>query len=81
MPERDALIPISTPLVMDALDECPNNSGIPPSREQVLQLVKDLVDLRLPNLHVCVTSHLESDIRATLEPLSSLRVSLHDQTG
>jgi hypothetical protein len=68
-------------LVMDALDECPNNSGMPSSREQVLALVKDLVDLHLPNLHVCVTSRPEIDIRATLEPLTSLRVSIHDQTG
>ena len=68
-------------LVMDALDECPNNSGMPSSREQVLTLVKDLVDLHLPNLHVCVTSRPETDIRATLEPLTSLRVSIHDQTG
>ena len=68
-------------LVMDALDECPNNSGMPSAREQVLALVKDLVDLHLPNLHVCVTSRPEIDIRATLEPLTSLRVSIHDQTG
>jgi hypothetical protein len=68
-------------LVMDALDECPKNTGLPSSREQVLELVKDLVDLRLPNLHICVTSRPEIDIRARLEPLTSLRVSLHDQDG
>ena len=68
-------------LMMDALDECSNNFGIPSSREQVLQLVKDLVDLCLPNLHVCVTSRPENDIRATFDPLTSFRVSLHDQTG
>jgi hypothetical protein len=68
-------------LVMDALDECPKNIGLPSSREQVLELVKDLVDLRLPNLHICVTSRPESDIRTRLGPLASLRVSLHDQDG
>jgi hypothetical protein len=68
-------------LVMDALDECPKNTGLPSSREQVLELVKDLVDLRLPNLHICVTSRPEVDIRARLEPLTSLRVSLHSQDG
>jgi hypothetical protein len=68
-------------LVMDALDECPNTSGLPSPREQVLELVKDLVDLYLPNLHICVTSRPEADIRAALEPLTSLRISLHDQTG
>ena len=68
-------------LIVDALDECPNNSGMPSPREQVLDLVKDLVDLRLSNLHICVTSRPEVDIKNILETLTSLRVSLHDQTG
>ena len=68
-------------LIMDAIDECPNTSGIPSPRERVLQLVKDLIDLRLPNLHICVTSRPEIDIRHVLEPLTSLRVSLQDQIG
>jgi NACHT domain len=68
-------------LVVDALDECPDNSGMPSSREQVLDLIKDLVDLHLPNLHVCVTSRPEIDIRAMLEPLTSLHVSLHAESG
>ena len=68
-------------LIMDALDESSNISGIPSPRDQVLQLVKELVDLHVPNLHICVTSRLEVDIRDVLEPLTSLRVSLHDQSG
>jgi hypothetical protein len=68
-------------LILDALDECTTSSGIPSLRERVLQLVKDLVNIRLPNLHVCVTSRPEIDIRNVLEPLTSCRVSLHDQTG
>jgi hypothetical protein len=68
-------------LIMDALDESPNTSGIPSAREAVLQFLKELVDLRLPNLHICVTSRPESDIRDVIVPLTSLRVSLHDQTG
>ena len=68
-------------LIMDALDECSDVSGIPTSRKRVLQLVKELVDLHIPNLHICVTSRLEVDIRDVLEPLTSLRVSLHDQSG
>ena len=67
-------------LIMDAVDECPNNS-MPSPRECVLQLVRELVDLRLPSLHICVTSRPEIDIRDALDPLTSLRVSLHDQTG
>ena len=70
-----------TYLIMDALDECSNVSGIPTSRRRVLQLVKDLADLHIPNLHICVTSRPEIDIRDVLEPLTSRRVSLHDQGG
>jgi hypothetical protein len=68
-------------LIVDALDESPDNSGIPSSRETVLQLLKELVNLSLPNLHICVTSRPEINIRHVLEPLTSLRVSLHDQSG
>ena len=68
-------------LIMDALDESPNTSGIPSARERVLQLLKELVDLTLPNLHICVTSRPEIDIQNFIVSLTSLRVSLHDQTG
>ena len=68
-------------LIIDALDECSNNSGMPTPREEVLDFVQDLVDLHLPNLHLCVTSRPEIDIRTTLEPLTSLHVSLHNQSG
>ena len=68
-------------LIMDALDESPNISGIPTAREKVLQLLKELVDLRLPNLHICITSRPEIDIRDVIVPLTSLRVSLHDESG
>ena len=68
-------------LIMDALDKSPITSGIPSARERVLQLLKELVGLGLPNLHICVTSRPEIDIRNAIEPLTSLRVSLHDQTG
>jgi hypothetical protein len=70
-----------TYLIMDALDESSNISGIPTSRKRVLQLLKELVDLHIPNLHICVTSRPEVDIRDVLEPLTSHRVSLHDQSG
>ena len=68
-------------LVLDALDECPNDSGIPSSREKMLMTVKELVELRHPNLRLCVTSRPEYDIRATLEPLATQQVSLHDEGG
>ena len=70
-----------TYLIIDALDESPNTSGIPSPRERVLQLLKELVTLSLPNLHICVTSRPEIDIRNVLEPLAPRQVSLHDQSG
>jgi hypothetical protein len=76
-----SLSQLPTYLILDAVDECPNISGIPAPREQVLELVKALVDLRLPNLHVCVTSRPEIDIRTALEPLAPGQLSLHDQPG
>ena len=68
-------------LIVDALDECPDTSGMPSPREQVLDLVNELVEIQSPNLRLCVTSRPEIDIRRALEPLTSLRVSLHEQSG
>ena len=68
-------------IILDALDECTNWPGIPLAGEQVLELVKGLVGLHLPHLHICVTSRLEFDIRTTLTPLAHHRVSLHDESG
>ena len=68
-------------LIMDALDECPDTSDVPSAREQVLDLVKDLVGLQLPSLHICVTSRPEVDINDALESLASQTVSLQDESG
>ena len=69
-------------IILDALDECPECPGIPSSpRNEVLQLVKELVDLRLKGLHICVTSRPEVDIRAVLQRLESHSISLHDESG
>jgi hypothetical protein len=70
-----------TYLILDALDECPNNSGLPTPREEVLDLVENLVGLHLPNLHICITSRPEIDIQTIFEPLTTLCVSLHNQSG
>ena len=67
-------------LIIDALDECPNTS-LPSHRSQVLLLLEDLVDSKLPNLHICVTSRPETDIKPFLEPLTFRFVSLHDERG
>ena len=68
-------------LVLDALDECPNDADTPPAREEVLALVKDLVELRLPNLRICITSCPESDIRNALKPLATQQLSLDNESG
>ena len=73
-------------VVLDALDECPDTSdilspGILSPRNEVLQLVQELVDLRLQALHICATSIFEADIRAILKPLALQSVSLHDEIG
>ena len=70
-----------TYILVDAVDECPNLSGTPSAREEVLELVEELVDLNLPNVHLCVASRPEMDIRMVLEPLTSLKLSLHDEGG
>ena len=68
-------------IIVDALDECPNFPGRPSAREEVLELIEELADLDLPNLHLCVASRPEVDIRMVLEPLTSLKISLHDESG
>ena len=70
-----------TYVILDALDECPNTSGIPPARKQVLDLLKDLIVSKISNLHICVTSRPEIDIQAALEPLALRPISIHDESG
>ena len=68
-------------IIIDALDECPDSSEIPTPREAVLKLLEDLVRLSIPNLRICVTSRPEVDIRDALDPLASMSLSLHDESG
>ena len=70
-----------TYIIMDGLDECPMTSTVPSPREEVLELVVELVGLHLPNVHICVTSRPEHDIQAVFERLSLHPVSLHDESG
>ena len=70
-----------TYIIMDALDECPISSTVPSPREEVLELVEELVGLHLPNVHLCVTSRPEHDIQAVLKDLTLRAVSLHDESG
>jgi hypothetical protein len=66
-------------IVMDALDECPDHSGWPTPREEVLVVLRDLVGLHLPNLRICVTSRPEVDIKSVLNQLTIHTISLHDE--
>jgi hypothetical protein len=68
-------------IIIDALDECPNISGMPTAREQVLEFLEHLVSSNLPNLYICATSRPEIDIRTILEPLAPFRMSLHEESG
>ncbi len=68
-------------IILDALDESPITASIPSAREEVLELLDELVSLHLPNLHICVTSRPEHDIRVVVECLAEHPVSLHDESG
>ena len=70
-----------TYIIVDALDECPNLLGTPSAREEVLGMIEEIIDLKLPNVHLCVASRLEMDIQMVLEPLTSLKICLHDESG
>jgi hypothetical protein len=68
-------------LVIDALDKCPDSSGTPSPRENVLELVEHLANLRLGNLRICLTSRPEVDIKAVLGDLEFHSISLQDEEG
>ena len=71
-------------IVVDALDECPDTPTIrsPRSpRAKVLHLIEELIDLHLPDLRVCVTSRLQTDIKDVLDRVPHDCVSLHDENG
>jgi len=68
-------------IVIDALDECPMTSGSSSPREEVLDLVEELVRLQAPNIRICVTSRPEADIELVLDPLAFRAVSLHAENG
>jgi hypothetical protein len=68
-------------LIIDALDECPNTSAMPSPREEVLTLLEELIESRLANLRICVTSRPETDIKVILQPLAFRSISIHDERG
>ena len=68
-------------LIVDGLDECPGTTALPSPREEVLVLLKDLIDSQHPNLRICITSRPEADIKLVLDPLAFRFISLHDERG
>jgi hypothetical protein len=68
-------------IIIDALDEYPNDSGVKSPREPVLELVMNLVDLHLANIRICVTSCCGADTKAALASLASHTISLHSEGG
>ena len=71
----------ATYIIVDAVDECPNTSGVVSPRKRVLELVEELVNLQLLNLHLSFPSRPDADIVASFEPLASRIVPLQDQSG
>jgi hypothetical protein len=70
-------------IIIDALDECPNDIGTPSRRRQVLDFLKVLLGEKHSNLYICLTSRPEQDIKTALSLLTSdsNRVSLHEEGG
>ena len=66
-------------IILDALDECSNTGKLPSSRKQVLDFLKRLVGLQLSNLHLCVTSRPENDIRTALKAFPT--ISIQEEKG
>jgi hypothetical protein len=68
-------------IIIDALDECPRTSKIPSPRDEVVDLVEELVTSRISNLRICVTSRPEADIAPVLDPLVFRSISIHGEHG
>lgn len=68
-------------LIVDALDEFPNVSAVSSARAKVLNLIEKLIESKIPNLRICITSRPEADIKDVLSPLIFRSVSLHDENG
>ena len=66
-------------IIIDGLNECP--TGLPSPRGEILRLLKAIGALRYPNLHICILSRAEPDIKAALDPLTSHHASIHGESG
>jgi hypothetical protein len=70
-------------IIADAVDECPNSEWTESSntpRGRVLDLLEELLELKLRNLRICVASCCpEVDIRNILGHRASHHIFLHDE--
>jgi hypothetical protein len=69
-------------IIVDAVDKCPNfeSTGFAnTTRGRVLDLLEELLELKLRNLRICVTSCPLVDIGDILGRLASHHISLHDE--
>jgi hypothetical protein len=57
-------------VVVDALDECRD-------REQLLALVEEIMDWKIGELHILVTSRAEQNIAECIGPLITAQIDLH----
>jgi hypothetical protein len=79
---RDMVCQEESPVyvILDALDECPDSSGLASPRAEVLEIIRGLIGIS-PRVYLCITSRPEMDIRHVLDPLTSYTVSLDKQDG
>ncbi|CAI7603436.1 unnamed protein product [Penicillium pancosmium] len=63
-------------ILIDALDECPQDHR--GKREDVLRVIQEMRDWRLPNVHLLVTSRDHLDIRRSLDPSPESDVLMED---
>jgi NACHT domain-containing protein len=68
-------------IILDAIDECPNSTGSPSPREEVLELVEWLSNLHCSHLSICVTSRPEADVESVVVSIASRSISLHSESG
>jgi hypothetical protein len=56
-------------IVIDALDECPNESG---ERSELCVTLRNILEWKKQNIHILAVSRRETDLFETLEPLSAI---------
>lgn len=66
-------------IIVDALNACPNSSGLTSPRAEVLNIIQLLVE-SCPLAHLCIISRLEIDFQGILGLLPN-HVCLHDEPG